>query len=128
MSWLKRNVYDPELILAGHFSGTPVPSIWSTWFGGIIVPAVIAWLGATYIGNQEAVLHGRGGSIADLRGQQAILYGVTWLCAAAFLHFHYFWSTLKHLWIFAELGKILALLGFVASLGYVVWSILKTVV
>jgi hypothetical protein len=61
-----------------------------------------------------------------LDGSEAIAMGITWICLGLFLHFHYFWPTLKRLYIFSELGKIVAAFGFIASLGYVFWSILKS--
>lgn len=90
------------------------------------MPAFVIWHGAGCILAQQATLSGRGSSL-NLLGRYAIVLGVCWLSGGLFLHFHYFWTTLKRLWVFAELGKILALLGFVGSLGYVVWSILSGV-
>jgi hypothetical protein len=62
----------------------------------------------------------------ELDGSEAIAIGITWICLALFMHFHYFWPTLKRLYIFTGLGKIAAAFGFIASLGYLFWSLAKT--
>jgi len=62
----------------------------------------------------------------ELDGSEAIAMGITWMCLALFIHFHYFWPTLKRLYIFTDLGKTISAFGFVASLGYVFWSIMKS--
>jgi len=44
---------------------------------------------------------------------------------ALFCHFHCFWPTLRRLGILTDLGKAIAMLGFIPSLGYVIWSVLS---
>lgn len=51
---------------------------------------------------------------------------ITWICLALFMHFHYFWPTLKRLYVFTDLGKIITACGFIASLGYLFWSLAKS--
>jgi hypothetical protein len=44
--------------------------------------------------------------------------GVASCSTALLLHCHYFWGNIYHLSACAVLGKIIALIGFVAGLGY----------
>lgn len=74
--------------------------------------------------SQQAVFYGSHPSSFDLSGKPALLYGLTWLSGAFFLHFHYFWPTLRTLGILADLGKTISLLCLIGTLGYVLWSII----
>jgi hypothetical protein len=129
MSLLNRNAYQYTINDADRRSGTPEPTIWTKWFGGLIVPAVTLAYGinccivkkALFIGTAGFGRHGM-----KLDGSEAVAMGITWICLALFIHFHYFWPTLKRLYIFTELGKIVSALGLIASLGYVFWSIVKS--
>jgi len=129
MHLLNRNVSQSSLEYIDRLSGTPEPTIWTKWFGGLIVPAVTLGYGirccilkkALFIGTSRFGRHGM-----ELDGSEAIAMGITWICLGFFIHFHYFWPTLKRLYIFTDLGKIVTAFGFIASLGYVFWSIIKS--
>ena len=126
MSLLNRNASQFYIFLAEWFSGTPTPSFWTKWFGGLIVPAVMLSYGIKSCILQKSVLFGGRRHGMTLDGSEAVAMGITWICLGLFLHFHLFWPTLKRLYIFTDLGKIVAALGFIASLGYVFWSIMKS--
>lgn len=129
MSLFDRNLNQSSLDVADSLSGTPEPSMWTKWFGGIIVPAFTLGYGircciikkALFIGSSSRFRPGM-----QLDGSEAVAMGVAWMCLALFLHFHYFWPTLKRLYIFTDFGKIVAGFGLIASLGYVFWSIVKS--
>lgn len=114
---------------AERLSGTPEPTIWTKWFGGLIVPAVMLSYGTRSCILKQSVLFG-GGRFGrrgiELDGSEAVAMGITWICLGLFLNFHYFWPTLKRLYVFTDLGKIVAAVGFIASLGYLFWSIMKS--
>ena len=119
---LKRPVYKEYVELADHFSATPEPTFWSKWFGGIILPIFLGIYALRCCISQCAVWVGDGSSL-DLCGEPAVFFGLTWLSGALFLHFHYFWTTLRHLWVFTNLGKTISLLCLIASFWYVLWMI-----
>jgi hypothetical protein len=118
MNWWKLNPYQPEMDLAGHFSGTPRPSAWAKWLGGAGVPFLCAMYAAGCFLTQRA-----GWGSLDLSGGRAVACGLAWLGVGLFLHFHYFWAALDRLWPYATVGKILSLLLFIGALGYVVCSV-----
>jgi len=124
MSLLKRNAYKTEMDLADHFSGTPEPTFWSKWFGGMIVPACILVYALRCCISKQAVFVGSHRSSLDLSGRPAVFFGLAWLSGALFLHFHFFWPTLKRLGILTGLGKTISLLCLIGTFGYVLWSII----
>ncbi|MBU8902754.1 MAG: hypothetical protein KOO69_08440 [Victivallales bacterium] len=124
MNFLKRNVHQHTVNEINHLSGTPSPSFWSKWFGGVIVPVCILIYGLRCCISQKAVFFGRHGSHLELSGILAIFMGFAWLSGAFFLHFHYFWSSIKRLCVFADFGKSLSLICLLGTFGYVIWSIL----
>jgi hypothetical protein len=131
MNLFNRNVNQRTLDDMDSLSGTPETTIWTKWFGGIIVPAVTLGYGIRSCILQHCVLLGGRKfsgrrSVTELDGSEAIAMGITWMCLGLFLHFHYFWPTLKRLYIFTDLGKTVAAFGFIASLGYLFWSIMKS--
>ena len=131
MSLLNRNVSQSALDDMDRLSGTPEPTIWTKYFGGLIVPAVMLGYGIRSCILQHSVLLGGGRfsgrrSVIELDGSEAVAMGITWICLGLFLHFHYFWPTLKRLHIFTDIGKIITACGFIASLGYLFWSLAKS--
>jgi hypothetical protein len=111
--------------LADHFSGTPTPTFWSKWFGGVIVPLCMIAYALRCLVLQQAALVGYRNAKFELSGRQAVFLGLAWLSGAFFLHFHYFWSSLKRLWIFANLGKTISLACLIGTFGYVLWWIMR---
>jgi hypothetical protein len=124
MNFLKRNVYQHTSDTTDNFSDTPNPSFLSKWFGGVIVPVFILIYGLRCCILQKAVFEGgRSGSL-ELSGMPAVFMGLSWLSAAFFIHFHYFWSAVKRLCVYADFAKTIALLCLIGTFGYVVWSII----
>lgn len=114
----KRNAFQTELDIADRLADTPEPTFWSRWFGGVIVPVLLMDYGWRCCASQSAVF-----DQLPLQGRTAVAFGIVWISAGLFAHFHWFWSSLKRLSVLADPGKALALLGFIGSGGYVVWSI-----
>ena len=106
------------------FSDTPNPSFLSKWFGGVIVPVCILIYALRCCILQKAVFFGGRDGNLELFGMSAVFMGLTWLSAAFFIHFHYFWSAVKRLCIYANFTKAIALLCLIGTFGYVVWSII----
>lgn len=120
-----RNVCQSEIDLADHLAGTPEPTFWAKWFGGVAVPIVLAAIGTRYCILQHAVFYGRGGAELELEGRSAVIFGLGWVSAALFAHFHYFWPTLKRLGIYTDAGKTISLLGIIGTVGYLMWFVLR---
>ena len=111
--------------MAAGLADFPEPTFWSKWFGGIIVPALFMYSGIFDCIRKQAVLHGRDATSLELADTDAVALGITWISAACFLHFHYFWTACPRLIVLSEFGKIVSALCFIGSLGYVFWSILS---
>ena len=123
MKLLKRNVYQSDIDLADRFSDTPESTFWSKWVGGMVVPIIVSLYGLGCSITGEAVFAGSNASI-DLTGRTAVIFGIAWISGACFLHFHYFWPTLKRLWVLTDVGKTISLLCLICAGGYVAWSII----
>lgn len=125
MIWkmLSRNVYKSDVTLIDQLSDTPETTFWSKWFGGIIIPIVVGLYGVGCIASRQVVFSGSNAS-TDLSGKAAVVFGAAWISGACFLHFHYFWPTLKRLWVLTDLGKTISLLCLIGTGGYVGWSII----
>ena len=120
---LKRNVYQADIDLADRFSDTPEPTFWSKWFGGLIVPILLVGYGLRCCMRQSALFHGTADADLELQGRTAVVFGLAWVSAGLFAHFHYFWSTLKGFGIFTDIGKALSLIALIAAVGFVAWSV-----
>ena len=124
-NFLGRDYQSPEAAAGSHFIRTVEPTFYQKWFGGILVPGCMGFYGVRCILAEQAVLVGRGGSW-DLAGRDAILFGLAWLSGGLFVHFHYFWPSIKKLAMFTGLAKNVSLVVVILSLGYVIWSILES--
>lgn len=124
MKWLHRNANQSTTDLIGHLSGIPNETIWSKWIGGLIVPLCIAIYAIRCILSAEAVLWGQHNQDWELKGRTGIILGVAWLCAAIFLHCHYFWPTIRRLNLFTDVGKTVSAAGFAGCLIYVIGYVL----
>jgi hypothetical protein len=124
LRFLNRNVSQYSVDMADRLSDRPEPTFWSKWFGGLIIPGLLAAYGAHCCWVQQATFHGRGGSALELHGSAAVAYGVAWISAGLFAHFHYFWSSLERLHVFMDLGKLVALVALLGAIGAVAWLVM----
>lgn len=84
------------------------------WGLGALLPLVLVGYGAHAIASRHAEF---GSQITvTLRGPNAIAFGAAWVSAGAFLHCHYFWGNVYNQAWFAVLGKMVAGVGFIAAL------------
>jgi len=125
MKLFRRKLHEYTWQEVEYFSSSPVPSFWSKWFGGALMPllpmgyALKCWI------LKQATLPGRRGSSMQLHGEDAIVFGLVCLFLALFLHFHFFWTAFPKLEPFSHLGKFLSLIGLVVSIFWLMWSILS---
>lgn len=124
MNFLRRNIHQTEADISDNLSGTPTHSFLSKWLGGVIVPVCILIYALRCCVLQKAVVFGSHDPNLNLSGMPAVFMGLAWLSAAFFIHFHYFWSSVKRLCRFADFAKTIALLCLIGTFGYVVWTIL----
>ena len=109
------------------FSGDPDDTCQSKWFGGVIVPLVFLALAVKCWVTQRGSLWGRGGGVLQLAGTDAIVMGFVWASASVFLFVHYCIGRGSVLYPVKGIGKGIALLGFIASLGYIVVTAAATI-
>jgi len=54
----------------------------------------------------------------ELHGPDAVALGIAFISVAVFFHCHCFWGNIYQLSASAVLGKILSIIAFIATLGY----------
>jgi len=103
------------------FAGPPERTVGRTWIGGVVVPLAMAVYGLSCCVTASASFPARHG-IEPLLGAAAVAYGIAWLSAGAFLHFHFFWGTVDRLCGLSEPGKIASLAVLAPSALYVLFK------
>ena len=109
------------------FAGDPDDTCQSKWFGGVIVPLVFFALAVKCWVTQRGSLWGSRGGILQLAETDAIVMGFVWASASVFLFVHYCIGRGSVLYPVKGIGKGIALLGFIASLGYIVVTAAATI-
>lgn len=102
-----------------NFEDVPASGPLPMYGGGIVLPSVLIAYGLACWISGHAAIADRYYPL-DLNGTKAIAAGIAYLSLGVFLHCHYFWGNLYHLAGFAVLGKILAAIAFIVSLGFVI--------
>ena len=87
------------------------------WALGVALPLALIGYGAYAVLEQQVDFGGR--VTMTFHGLNAIAFGVAWISAGVFVHCHYFWGNIFDQAWFAVLGKIIAALGFIVGLGFV---------
>jgi len=122
MMWRKISVHDSTVDSVDYLSEDPSRSFWNSCVIGIFGALGFFVLGLVTIAREHAFL-----PFSDvryeLRGNTAIAVGIMWIFWAAFVHFHFAWSTHFKLCHFADSGKVVSLIGFCSSLFYVICQI-----
>ncbi|MDB5345755.1 MAG: hypothetical protein JWP89_4132 [Schlesneria sp.] len=93
---------------------------WSKWGMGVAVPAAIGCYGISRMLSREVMLYERRGVRMPLSGWDAVAFGIVILSVALFMHARYFMAHSKSMSDYAELGKIVALLAGIGSVGFIV--------
>lgn len=93
---------------------------WSKWGMGLAIPLVIAVMGVSKTISQHASLLGFRRQRMPLTGWDAVAFGIVLLAVAFFMHSHYFWSNTRRMIEYVDLGRAIALLAGIASLGFIV--------
>ena len=88
------------------------------WLGGVIIPLALLVYGVHCILAHHGIVGGR--FPLELHGAPAVALGIAAVSLGTLLHCHYFWGNIYHLSFLAVLGKIISLIGFIISVGYII--------
>ena len=104
----KQTAYDDD------WEDQPAQSSVHKWVLGLFGPALLLSYGIWVLVTKAAEFSGDRATM-DLRGENAIAYGLAVISIALFLHCHYFWGNIYNQIWFAVLGKIVSACGFIAA-------------
>ena len=91
------------------------------WAVGVISAVAIAVYGAICIWTQSATWVAGDDSSSQVMhsyGASAVGLGITFVAIAGLLHFHFFWSWRPKFHGYAQMGKVLSLLGAAGGIIY----------
>jgi hypothetical protein len=95
----------------------PTQGAFYQWGLGVVLPLALVAYGGTGVVVRQVTF---GDQISmTLHGLNAVAFGVAWVSAGAFFHFHYFWGNVFNQAWFAVLGKIVAACGFIGGMAFV---------
>lgn len=108
----------------GDLVDTPAIGPVKRWLYGVVLAALPIAYGIVGICRRRMWLPGRGGSM-EVAGAAAVAFGIVWIAAGAFAHFHFFWGPHPKLWRFADLGKITSAIAFIGGLAVTAYCVLQ---
>jgi hypothetical protein len=95
------------------FEDQPTQSWFHQWILGATLPACFLSYGIRTVLAGHATYGSR--ATIDLRGVDAIAYGISMIAIGVFLHSHYFWGNVFNQAWWAVLAKIFSAAAFIAS-------------
>jgi hypothetical protein len=107
--------------LADDLAGAPDVGPVGQWFFGVVLAALVVGWGIWCIADGHVTTPTRTGP-NELTGGAATAFGLLFVFAGVFMHFHFFWALHEVLHRFAELGKILSALSFLISAGWLLFA------
>lgn len=119
-------VYDTISDIAGPPQGGKPEG----WIYGVILALPLAVYGLYCMLSQHAwffavgikgVPH-EGGAFQEYTGRLAIALGLSLFALAMYLHFQYFWSQSRRLFRYYEIGRLAAILLFIAAIGWWIYE------
>jgi len=97
------------------------------WLTGVGVAVLLAAYAIDCLLTGEATLPlRRSGSFYQCYGLSATALGSLYLCVALFVHLHWFWTASPRFWGYAQLGKLIAALGMIGSVGVFFFAVLAS--
>jgi hypothetical protein len=113
-----RSVFDLAEELAGSTSAGRV----ERWIVGVVFAVVLALYSVVCIVSQSAFYpRVRPLGLIEVQGTQARAVGVLYLSAALFIHCHWFWSAHTDYHGYAQVGKLLSLVGILVGVGHLMY-------
>jgi hypothetical protein len=97
----------------------PNSSSATKWFGGAVIPIILAAYAVRVLALGGADIPARGG-VLQLSGLDAVLYAVCILMLASAVHSALFWANDQKLNAYSSMGVSLGLLGFIGALAYLI--------
>lgn len=95
--------------------------VFYAWAIGVIGALALAVYGWTCISTQSATAIGDDGATMQCYGRNAVALGLTYIAVACLLHLHFFWSWRERFIGYAQIGKVLSLIGAVSGIFYFLW-------
>jgi hypothetical protein len=109
--------WDP-LNSADELADTTDASPAGQWLTGVGLAALLAAYAVDCLLTGQATLPLRqSGRFFECHGLSATALGSLYLCIAVFMHLHWFWTASPRFWGYAQLGKLIAALGMIGSVG-----------
>ncbi|MCR4575665.1 MAG: hypothetical protein K5787_18045 [Lentisphaeria bacterium] len=118
--WFKPRKYDFPEFEDNDLTTSGRPS--SKLLAGIIIPVVVALDGLYFIVTKKSFTFGLRFPSPEMEGPEVVFWGIALLFAAAFIHFHFYWSVSEKLWKYSGILKIISMVGIVISLGLMFWK------
>lgn len=89
----------------------------TTAMAGFLLPALLVGYGVVCVLTRTGVMPGRH-AVANLRGANAVAFGVALAGLGLALHFRFAWQDHARLHVFAPIGMGLGLLTFILAVGW----------
>jgi len=102
---------------ANHHDAPEQGDVVRFWIVGVGIAVIPALYGVRCLIRGTTTIVGRGGW-ATIGGSPGVALAISFLAAGAWLHFHFLWENHERLRPYGELGKLLAIFSFAASLMY----------
>ena len=88
--------YSASAEFVENMAGSAPKSFWAQTWGGLVLPVIPLIIGLVFLVRGRIAIYGHRGHIylhgpLIVEGPAARMWGLVWLCAAAFAHFHFFW-------------------------------------
>jgi hypothetical protein len=117
--------YWEPLSSADDLAGTTDASPFGQWFKGVGLAAVLAAYAVDCLLTGQATLPSRRpDGFTEFQGLSATALGSLYLCIAVFTHLHWFWTSSPRYWGYAQLGKLIAAVGIIASVAVFFFAVL----
>jgi hypothetical protein len=116
----------PERIVEGaeDLADSASGDSFNAWMLGVVLALALAVYAFVCLATQSAhFVEGRPLHVVVYKGGNAVAFGSMYLAAGVFLHCHFFWSWRERFQGYAQIGKLLAMVGVVGGMFYFIVSV-----
>lgn len=96
------------------------------WLLGVGLALIPVGYGIRCLITGHAVLPGQNDSALDVTGSTAVALAIAYIAVGVFVHAHWFWGLQPKRLIISNILKLLTVLVFLGSLGYVFYKVVAT--